>query len=488
MRKIISLTLLVTMALMLFTGCGKPAVATAAIRKDQEQLLQTAENGRESSALLIALEVPDRFTGEWTGVNGLVHVTADAEIELPNTDHIPTGSVMHREFEQADLDNLRAVFLKGQPYYEEISLTRQEAQTQLEKYQAMLRGDIPLEGDATQEKLPEVIAFYEEQVRIAPNEGDLLPASTTLVSDGYLEKMWGWSEVDGKEVHLWVTHVPNFWDKAVYYVKDYGDSNYAYAEPTAYFPEEVSRAPFHPDFSAEEAQQMGDALVKELGFENVVCDAVTPVWFADPIRLYGAEEAPLPENASPEDVASLYSENAAAFVVDTGYQLQYVRCLGGFPISYTSHRGDHVEHDADHSTVWVYEQIEVDVTKDGVVYFSWISPYTEPVMELEDTQLMSFEEITSVFGRMVMVNYSYIQTINDNGGNSRADLRVDKVKLGLMRIKAKDSAGKGLLVPVWDFWGVRTISDERGDSELAPEIVLTLNAIDGSMIDRDLGY
>ncbi len=86
MKKIISLFLLAAMVLTLLAGCQKTPDTPAVIQKDQEQMLIAAEQGKDNSALLAALEVPERFTGDWTGVNGLVHVTADAEIVLPNAD------------------------------------------------------------------------------------------------------------------------------------------------------------------------------------------------------------------------------------------------------------------------------------------------------------------------------------------------------------------------------------------------------------------
>jgi hypothetical protein len=43
------------------------------------------------------------------------------------------------------------------------------------------------------------------------------------------------------------------------------------------------------------------------------------------------------------------------------------------------------------------------------------------------------------------------------------------------------------MVPVWDFFGV--ITGANGDITDDPErSLLTINAVDGSIIDRDLGY
>ena len=57
-----------------------------------------------------------------------------------------------------------------------------------------------------------------------------------------------------------------------------------------------------------------------------------------------------------------------------------------------------------------------------------------------------------------------------------------------MRIKAKNSKDAGLLVPVWDFYGTEIYQRDGIDVPLEETIVLTINAIDGSLISRELGY
>ena len=294
--------------------------------------------------------------------------------------------------------------------------------------------------------------------------------------------MSGWAEVDGRKAHLWVQNYPDFWDSAVYYVQGYGDPNNSNCQPSTSVPDDIAKEPFQPDFSVSEAIQMGDTLIAELGFENVVCDQITPVYFADAMLLRGA--------VSVEDAESYYAsrwDDLDRFILDTGFQLQYVRTLNGFPLGYTSVEGINVE-EGNYASVWPYETIEVCVTRDGVVYFKWRAPTEAPVLELEDTQLMSFDEIASVFERMIMVKYSYIQTINDNGGDARPRIQIDKVRLSLMRIKAKNSRDTGLLIPVWDFYGTDIYQRDGMDVPLEETIVLTINAIDGSMNDRELGY
>ncbi len=462
MKKILSLLLLACLALGLLVGCQTTPDTPAVIQKDQEQMLQTAQQGRDNSALLAALEVPERFTGDWTGVNGFVHVTADAEIILPNADKIPTGSIGRRDFTQEDADNLMRVLLKGNTLYEELGMTKQQALERLEQLQAMQRGEIPVDLDGGYEALPGAIERWAEYARTAPDGDERVPAETSFVSKSEnLEEIYGWAELDGKKVHFFIQNCAGFLDHAAVFVDGYGDVNFSSAVAISLVQDELPE-PLTVDFPLEDAIRQGDALMEELGFEHVVCDSAYPVLFTRS--------------------------------KETGYELQYVRCLNGFPISWTPIRGGAVPEDESYSGAWHYEVITLDYTKDGLVYFSWESPHTEPVLQVEDTQLMPFDQITEIFAKMIMVKNSDVQVANEqNGFDTVRNYEITKVKLGLMRIKAKGSFDEGLLVPVWDFWGEE---HWESDSPLVQEvsgeepskIILTINAIDGSVIDRELGY
>ena len=84
-----------------------------------------------------------------------------------------------------------------------------------------------------------------------------------------------------------------------------------------------------------------------------------------------------------------------------------------------------------------------------------------------------------------------IQNTGNNQGvmskviNGDVTINIDSVKLRYTRISEKDSFDTGLLVPVWDFIGTKT--DQYGN-EVHGAILMSINAIDGSVIDRNLGY
>ncbi len=72
----------------------------------------------------------------------------------------------------------------------------------------------------------------------------------------------------------------------------------------------------------------------------------------------------------------------------------------------------------------------------------------------------------------------------DGGSDAKVSIKVTDVSLMYTRISEKDSFDTGLIVPVWNFTG--TVTDEFGQEKTGA--VLSINAIDGSVINQTLGY
>lgn len=466
-KKILCTTLTAVTVLSMLTGCQKTPETPIVTQKDQEQMIEAAQSGSENSSLLSALEVPERFTGEWKGVNDCVIVTADASITLPAVSSVPTATVTRAAFTQEDADKLMEVFLKGNTLYEEIGVTRQFALELLERYQAMQSGEIPLQGDTTMEKLPELIEYYAELSQTAPDENDSIPADVTFQPDDFWgEFIQGFADVDGKKVHVFINNNSEQSDQAVFYQDRYGDMNYCNTVPVARM-----ENPVEVTITKEEALKMGDALMLELGFENVVCDQITAVAFKE--LIFGEERG----------------------VFDSGYELEYVRTVNGFPVAHTGFDGTSIPENDAYIGIWAYERITVYVSPNGIVYFKWTNPYTEPVIQTEDTQLLNFSDISDIFAKMIIVKNSDLKAQNDaNGFDVIMNIDITDVRLSFMRIRSKDTLSEGLLIPVWDFWG--TVSYHAADSaysDVAPSreeytIAMTVNAIDGTIVDRESGY
>lgn len=73
-----------------------------------------------------------------------------------------------------------------------------------------------------------------------------------------------------------------------------------------------------------------------------------------------------------------------------------------------------------------------------------------------------------------------------NEGLNRS-VTIDEIRFGYSRIAEQNKSDSALLVPVWYFFG--TITDENNAVTDNPEYsLLTINAIDGSIIDLSKGY
>ena len=129
---------------------------------------------------------------------------------------------------------------------------------------------------------------------------------------------------------------------------------------------------------------------------------------------------------------------------------------------------------------WPLENIEIRVNDSGIVGFDYNAPLEVTETVVENSNMKSFDEVRGTFEQMVTVANAKV----DSDSDSDVVIEIDRVVLGYARISEADSYDTGLMVPVWDFQGKKT--DEYGTEYKGG--IMTINAIDGSVIDRSLGY
>ena len=484
MKRKISFLMAAVMAVSMFTGCQKSSDPNAVTEKPLDSKMEAAQTASTGSSFEDQLNLPNRFTGEWTGLDGCFYVTADADIALPDLDAIPTATVTRKPFSQEDADNLLNYFIQDNTLYRSLGMNKQEAQERLEKYYAVQRGEIPITdvtADHTIDELPDLIARWEENVRTAPENSEVEVSRQFQSDDFFDEVISGYAYVGDRTVHVRINNNDDYHDEAIIYIAGYGDPHNSGID--VYYVDEMSeedQATVNINMTQEQALQMGDAFLKDLGIKNYVCDSSKPVIYF---------------NAGNE----------------IGYELEYVRQLNGFPISrdivyeftpdggtlfHPSGNGTSTpENEPTPNGVWAYERLTIYVAEEGVVYFDWQNPYSDPIIQTENTQLMNFQDISDIFAKMIFVkNHFWLEANEENGFVCNQNVDVDHVELNLMRIRNKDSFSEGTLVPVWDFWAKTSMypEDDKYRDVVYDgsyyEIVLTINAIDGTVIDRELGY
>ena len=476
-KKRLCITLAAAVLVTVPAGCEKTPDTAVVTEKNQERMLAAAENGGENSFPLSSYEIPERIKGDWKGVGDLVTVHVDAAVTLPNAQAIPTGTVGRRNFTQEDVDHMLAAFVGDNTFYKEKGFTKQDALAVIELYQEILRGERPV-GDAgehvTMEDIPGYLEDMTEQAKILPDESERFLASRTLEPD---EEDWydaiveGCAEVDGRTVHIRVCNFDGYGDEAVYYVdgfEDYHMGDFGYIVPYG-----LLRDTPQGNISEAEALAAGEETMKNLGFTDVVCDKITQVAYI-------------------EDYYTNPEARSASYIIGTGYELEFVRCLGGVPVCFTTPylSGNSIPENEEYMGAWQYERMKMEVTRDGVVYFRWSSPYTDPVVETQDTQLLGFDDVQDIFQKMIFIKNGDLTEMNErNGMHSTIHFDVDEVRLGLMRIRSNGNVTEGLIIPVWDFWGTETFyADDDTVGWEEHTVLLTVNAIDGTVVDREFGY
>lgn len=457
------------LAVILLSGCDAAQTNTPAETSvNQAMLLEKSAQPQES-----AYTFPEKFTGDWTGQEGKLTIHADAQVVAELGTALPTATVEPREFTQEDVDNLLKVLLKGEPLYG-YTQTKQECQDSIDYANSDKWHGDPDAPEQTPEELEKrrqgIIAYYTEKMKTAPEEK---PVIHGFYDSDEPNEVSGTATVDGIKwcVSIW-NNLGDFFTNASIIREDYKYRDYDIPLPEA---------------SKEEAVAQGNALMQELGFDNfVLVDA---------------------QQWSPQ----LPKDNGV-------WRLYYAPTVNGFPIAGVrqditqTHDGTvyqdcqywyySASEETNPDTVsWKLESIYLDVGKDGILSFNWTAPSTQPVVRQAESTLLPFEEIASIADAMlpeVIVGPKetpLTQLDQYNGFDTRMDVDITKVSLSLMRIRDKGSL-QGTIVPVWDFWGTSDWYDaepnaygyhEKGmNYEFQP--MLTLNAVDGTVVDRQLGY
>lgn len=456
------------LAVTLLSGCGAAQTNTPAETSvNQAMLLEKSAQPQES-----AYTFPEKFTGDWTGQEGKLTIHADAQVVAELGTALPTATVEPREFTQEDVDNLLKVFLKGEPLYSHVQ-TKQELQGHLDYINSpdwTSDPGKPSDPASLEARRKELNAWYTAEIAKAPEEKPILHGFSD--SDDP-KRIGGTATVNGIKwcVSIW-NNLGDFFTNASIIREDFKYRDYDIPLPEA---------------SKEEAVAQGNALMQELGFDNfVLVDAQQ--WSVE-----------------------LPGDNGI-------WRLYYAPTVNGFPIAGArqditqTHDGtvyqdyqywDYACKDSENpdTVSWYLENILLDVGKNGVLRFAWTAPSTKPVVRQAESTLLPFEEIASIANTMlpeviVGPKETPLTKLDQyNGFDTRMDVDITKVSLSLMRIRDKGSL-QGTIVPVWDFWGTSDWYDaepnaygyqEKGmNYDFQP--MLTLNAVDGTVVDRQLGY
>jgi beta-lactamase regulating signal transducer with metallopeptidase domain len=175
------------------------------------------------------------------------------------------------------------------------------------------------------------------------------------------------------------------------------------------------------------------------------------------------------------------------------YAFSFARSYGGIAVKPVRYLGGGSEK-IDYSKQISPESLSVVIDDNGISSASW-NNYSEFIENVSpDQPLIDFDRVREIFEQHCQQKFTWVPRDDSLGPDLKATLTVKRVELNLMVIPEKDNLENYITVPVWDFIG-DMVYDEKyvaQDGYPANEekdvSIVTVNAANGSIIDREQGF
>jgi hypothetical protein len=486
-KTVASIILFLTIAFFI-TACQPTPEEAVIVGKGDgvSDLIQSSEpsssvTAKTDDALYTKLEVPQHWRLEETALDGRLNIVADADIELPNVLQLPVATASLSGFSQEDLDKIAEVLgVKGATWTEAGVQTKEEIEAYLIERKADLAklksANAANDSDAIQ-KAEESIAYNEQRYIDAPYESELknIEFKISGISNGGLVGVGfqGVTQLNDQPFYFNASGYSNNGVDRIY-------SNYGSVQ--AGFGGVGLDKPYNVSLTKEQAAEQASEIAEQLTDELSLC-YMTPA-----------------------------ATNQQEIFRNWGWACVFMREINGCPTAYESTEIGY-SLDAMNAPV-TYEKMIIIMDDMGMVSLTWEIPMTIESIDNPDVSLLPFDKISQRALEQISQRYADMvdENIDSNGidwGDPGCTANITKVELGLMRI-AKANSNDYYYIPVWKFFiDLEHTAEyyERTNSEplLVNEDennfiniinyeyslrcdVITVSALDGSVIDGQLGY
>ncbi|MCD7716330.1 MAG: DUF6034 family protein [Lachnospiraceae bacterium] len=476
---------------------------------DQEDTV----SGNAENVLATRLGVPDTYTATASTSDGSFTMTSNnAMVEVPDVSQVPVYPVAQMEFTQEFIDLITEAFFGEGPvydyayYYQTTKAEALEKLNELKKYQAEGNTDpygyieaarengVFEDGSVTESdiyNLQEEIDEWEQVYAEAPETVEKVEVTPGFGVTSYEDE-------NGN---------PVYYDDYFFGVVEREDGLFSYIlknssstpmsirisryadkeeitedvswEETYYDSETFASNAYRPTqekceelagITVEEAIAVTDTYMEQLGLsDEFSVGFTTHAW----------------KNL---ESSGFTSDTYTSSCIDGGWYIVYTRTLDGIPVTYEMNEGGGLESMESTTEPWCYEFVTFIVNADGLQEAEIQNLYEVGEKKYENVDLLSFSEIAEIFEQIIVIQ-------NTDSYEDSASLEITEVTLGYMRIYDPGADSRsGTLVPVWDFFGSEEVHSTYDGVEYTNYIdypgnsFLTINAADGTIIDRSLGY
>ena len=479
---------------ILFSGCLFGCQATPEnpilVEKDSERLIEQAGKKDNGVSLSDMLALENNYQFNYMSQNGKLQIHADAFVVLPGAEAMPIFRIVATGFSQ-EFAKKAFCFLFPDPNNRPNNVTSGKVATKadLEKRLIELKKQLA-DGTYNSDEYSEadwqrLIEVTEEMLKDAPETGENIPET---VADGTMKLV-----DNGKYSYYELACMDSATLDRQFSVVSYDvlPSSLDYDDALG----TTSKMRFIKD--AEWQYEGQDELTITQGSLSDHTTEKLSVGLEDAKmlceRFFSAVEM--------EDFYEI-SEITLIKKTDDQYavKLYYRQVVDGVP-TFACTRDYYGTQDL-YARPWGYEFVSFIVSENGIDAIKWIEPVQVVETVTPDAQLLTLEQVTPIFEKMLITRLEPRLEIYTDP--IELDCDVSSVALELVRIKEHNVIGKeGLLVPAWVFYGHLTqrtmytsgtvytydMIGNVGSSVLGPPaVIMAINAIDGSVIDLEMGY
>lgn len=484
--------LVVLLSLALLLACVPTPEEEYVSHKDTNTMLEsveTVEEPQESIAAAVGAPETLHISKECDSARMEVSVSIDADVVLPDTNKMPMAHIRKGAFSEDFLRRVMHVLGNDskpietfpKSYYQDIAkkLMEQRDSGDFGKYDSVDEInkaiiDVLAKADAS----PDEPVYSDrdpatEADSMVDDEGNPVQGGTIRDSEWWASSWCGLSEI-GTIYYIFCE------SRSIKYCRNVNEvtafeNAYNFKNPLKFAQPMIDKGMIRmtlPERSIEDAQKEAQRIVTELGL-------------ADDFTLTHARLAPLME----------YAQEAQENGCKAIYEFLFTRQINGVNVTYTNDlysNGSYGEEQEDvFAPEWRYERVRVYVDDLGLFAFYYDgSPY-EITEITENVRMMALDEAIAAFEQRLGLVYA--DTLN-RVEKKDASIRITEIRLGLTRVLEQNADGQAYLVPSWTFFGVEHLFDNQyisgweGEGYDGTTAILTINAVDGSIIDRNKGY
>ena len=423
----------------------------AAIHHSEPAVPDAPEEARES--LRQTLNAPEHWRDAYEGdiYDGTLYVNIDAAVEVPEVSCVPVFAGRLDGPRAEETERLSKLLLGEGPYYRVAYDRKAEALEKVKLFQAWLDAiDAGLYSDpsAAREHCESLLEAYQEEYRKAEE-----PSTPEPWTGSFADRPFSVMNADGNKFQ-WNDHYMRYMDCGAMYLEG--------SDPRGAHPARTD--------AERDAAKTAEQFIDSLG----VCGTKT-------LGVYAFDEQTRRQLKTETGFDAVYFVNLAPVYTGIPVYSFLDKYHGSY---YGAVAAGYMEEE--YAAAPEQESISIGIRDGRVAHCMWIKPFHVTETVNENVSLLPFDDIKEIFRKNIFLSIFAGEDMDT------IQLYVTDVKLSYMRIKQKDSDAYYLL-PVWDFLGYAKKSeneqlDEQALRAFAGQTMLTINAIDGSVIDRTFGY